>query len=117
MHELPIVQSVLGVALRYAEQNKASKIHSIVLVVGQMHDIVPEWVDKFFRFAARGTIAEDGVVEIESIPIICRCRACEQKYVLHIHGPEANMCCPVCSAEEADRLLGDEFFIKEIKVS
>jgi hydrogenase nickel incorporation protein HypA/HybF len=117
MHELPIVKSVLEAALRHAAGRKAEKIHSIVLVVGQMHDIVVELVDKFFRFAAKGTIAQGAVVEIELIPVICRCRACKENYVLHLHGSEEKMCCPVCGSVEADRLSGDEFMIREIKIT
>lgn len=117
MHELPIVKSVLETALRYAEEENATRIHKIVLVVGEMHDLVPEWVDKFFRFAAKGSIAEGGKIEIESLPIICHCKTCQENYILHTRGPEEEMCCPVCGSTEADRVSGDEFLIREIEVS
>lgn len=117
MHELPIVKSVLEAALRYAKQQNAQHIHKVVLTVGKMHDLVPEWVDKFYRFAAKGTIAEGGYIEIESLPVICRCKNCKENYILHLHGPEESMGCPVCGSHEADKLSGDEFLIKEIEVS
>lgn len=117
MHELPIVKSVLDVSLRYAERQEAKKIHKIILTVGQMHDLVPEWIDKFFRFASKGSIASEAVVEIELLPVICKCKACKENYVLHIHGAEEAMCCPICKERNADILSGNEFLIKEIEVS
>lgn len=116
MHELPIVKAVLEAALRHAEEQQAKKIHKVVLSVGQMHDLVPEWADKFFRFASQGTIAAEAVIEIESIPIICRCGQCQENYLLHIHGPEDQMCCPLCRSADARMLSGNELLIKEIEV-
>lgn len=117
MHELPIVKAVLETVLLYAEEQQAKKIHKVILSVGQMHDLVPEWVDKFFRYASKGTPAAEAAIEIESIPVICRCGQCRENYLLHLHGPEDQMCCPICRSADAEMLSGNELLIKEIEVS
>jgi hydrogenase nickel incorporation protein HypA/HybF len=117
MHELPIIKTVLDMTLRYAEAHKALRVHKVVLVVGEMHDLVPEWIEKFYNYASKGTIAEGGTIEIETVPVICRCLSCRENYVFHVRGPEEEMRCPVCGSEAAERLSGDEFQLKEIVVS
>lgn len=117
MHELPIVQAVVKTSLEYAQAHEAKQIHKITLLVGELHDFVPIWAEKFFAYIAKGTIAENAKLEIEFVPIVCQCKSCEEKYILHLHDPEETQCCPVCKSVEATKLSGDEFIIKNIEVS
>ena len=116
MHELPIVKEVLSTVLEYARANHAARVDTVVLEVGELHDLVPEWVEKFFRFASRGTIAEGAQVRIERPPLICRCSGCREHFILHLRdGSEWR--CPVCGGDDFAMLTGGEFSIKEITIT
>lgn len=115
MHELPIVKKVLSVVLEYAQANHAAKVTAVVLEVGELHDLMPEWVQKFFRFASRGTVAEDAEIRIFQPPLICKCNQCQENFVLHLRNG-SDWSCPVCMASDFVMLTGKEFSIKEIEI-
>jgi len=115
MHELPVVKEVLSAALEYARQENAREIVSVTLCIGQLHDLVPECVEKFFRYAGRGTIAQDAKLTIERPPVICRCGGCGEHFVLHPHD-SGGWQCPVCRGDRFAILTGREFSIENIGV-
>ena len=57
MHEQSIVESMLAVALKNAEQNQAERIVGINLVVGDLSGVVEDAVNFYFNFLSRDTIA------------------------------------------------------------
>ena len=115
MHELPIVKEILNIALRYAEENHAGAIRTIQLEIGELHDLVPEWVEKFFRFASKGTIAERAEIQIRWYPVIGRCTSCGECSVLHLRTGD-ELCCPLCAGKEFQIVSGKEFQISKIEV-
>ena len=116
MHELPIVKNVLNVTLEYAEKCHATQVNKVVLIIGQLHDLLPEWVEKFFKYASKGTIAENAKILIEHVPIICRCKSCQGNFVMHINGDEGDRKCPDCGSDSFSLLSGREFIIDKIEV-
>ena len=115
MHELPIVKQILEAVLAHAEENHAARVCKVVLDIGGMHDLVPEWVEKFFNFASRGTIAEHARLVINQTPIICRCNACGCNFVFRLH-TEQHPLCPDCNAESFSLIAGKELLLREIEV-
>lgn len=113
MHELPIVRQILSGVLSAAEQAGAVRVDRVVLEIGEMHDLIPEWVDKFFRYASRGTIAEKAELVIERPPLICRCAKCGEHFVLHPRA-SAVWACSNCGSRDFAMLGGEEFSIREI---
>ena len=116
MHELPIVKEVLKTVLRVAQEEKASKILKVTLEVGDMHDLVDEWVKKYFVFASRGTVAEGARIEIRRLPVICRCKACEELFVAHFRRIDS-VVCPVCHCDSFSFVSGDELRIEKVEYS
>lgn len=115
MHELPVVREVLKTVLRYAEEDGAGQILRVYLVIGDMHDLIDEWVVKYFAFASRGTIAEGAEVIIERPPVVCRCNICQEYFIMHLRTCDQTGC-PVCGSESFSLCSGDEFMIKGVEV-
>ena len=73
MHEMPITQSFLNIALEYS---KGRKVTDIYLQVGRMSAIVPETVDVFFEHLSKGTLAEGAKLHFDIKPIEMTCQDC-----------------------------------------
>jgi hydrogenase nickel incorporation protein HypA/HybF len=118
MHELPIIKEVLNVVFAYAKEQGASKINAVALDIGEFHDLIPELVEKYFRFAVRGTPAQDASLEIGRKPIICRCDGCGTMFVYHLRSGERTEGCPDCGSPEGFTILtGKELEIRNIEIT
>ena len=73
MHEMPVTQAMLNMALEHA---KGQRITDIYLQVGMMSAIVPESVEVFFDYLSQGTLAEGATLHFERVPIEMTCLDC-----------------------------------------
>jgi hydrogenase nickel incorporation protein HypA/HybF len=115
MHELPVVTTVLESVLSRARSENASRVVSVQLVIGGLHDLIPEWVQKYFAYASRGTIAEGASVNIITVPVICQCRKCGENFLFHTER-ELPCRCPCCAAGEFTVATGREFELRGIEI-
>lgn len=65
MHESHIAKSILETALKNAPKN-AKKIKKIKIIAGIMSHIGKEGLEPHFREAAKGTIAENALIEVKT---------------------------------------------------
>ncbi len=73
MHEMPVTQALLNMALEHANGHR---ITGIYLEVGRLSAIVPESVEVFFDFLSRGTSAEGAELHFEILPVEMTCMDC-----------------------------------------
>jgi len=112
VHELSVTQSVLDLALEYAERAGAQRITRINLVVGELSGIVNESVQFYFDFVSKGTLAEGAQLAFERQSARFRCRACGHEFVLQ----DGKWACPVCQAQGGEIIAGREFHMESIEV-
>ena len=115
MHELGVTKSIVEAVLRHAEAQRAKRVISVHLVIGQMRNLELEWVQRYFDKCARETIAEGAVVQIQSIPMAFYCNRCGATFQLPM-GQDERMCCTSCSSEDSDMITGGELLIKSIEI-
>ena len=60
MHELPITESILKIVLKHAETNSVRKVMSINLQIGKLSDLEDEWIQRYFDYLSKGTVARRG---------------------------------------------------------
>lgn len=114
MHELPIIQDVLNVVLKHAEAHKARKVVKVRLRIGELRDIVDEWMQRMFDLISRKSIAEGATLMIERIPVTFRC-GCGQTFSVNIR-ERLSKKCPHCGDENVTLSTGREFEILAIEV-
>lgn len=114
MHELSIMKDVLQVALEYAEKNNVKKIQKIALSVGALATVVPDWAQMFFEYVAKGTVAENAKIEIETIPARIRCRSCGAETEMDINN--LLFACNKCDSKAIQLIAGREFRITYLEV-
>lgn len=115
MHELAVTEGMLKVVLRHAELNQAKQVLGITLKIGEMSDIVDEWLQRYFDYLSRGTIAEGAQIVIERSPAVFRCCDCGEEYIVNIKSG-GRFSCPECGANDVELVAGREFQVQELQV-
>jgi hydrogenase nickel incorporation protein HypA/HybF len=93
-----------------ARENGLSTIDTLVLQVGELSPVVPQYIRACYPAAVDGTLLQDTKLEIEIIPGNALCRPCGKVYNLI----ENRQVCPHCGKTDYEILSGREFMIKEI---
>lgn len=112
MHELGIVMEIVRVVDEFAKEQDITKIDTIVLQIGELSGVIPEFIKECYPAAIDGTYMEDTKLEVEIIPGNARCRSCET--IFNVVRREGR--CSKCGGRDFDILSGQGFFIKEIRV-
>jgi hydrogenase nickel incorporation protein HypA/HybF len=115
MHELPVTEKILDIIIKHARMNKVNKVVSITLKIGELSDLENEWIQNYFNYLSKGTVAENAVLKIEKVPIVLRCNQCgnpievEKKQL-------GETACPNCSGKGNFSIIsGREYYIKEME--
>ena len=111
---MPIIGEVVNVALRHAEQNRAQKIVKVHLAIGDLSDLVDEWVQRYFTFLTKDTIARDADLVIENVPVKIMCDSCKKPFT--VDKKEMDFACPDCGEKGSNLLQGKGFKVKSIEI-
>ena len=115
MHELPITESILKIVLKHAEMNSARRVMVIHLQVGKLSDLEDGWIQRYFDYLSKGTLAEGAKLKIERTPIMVQCNACSTSYEADM-ARMSDLVCPACGEKGGTLLSGREYTIKEMEV-
>lgn len=110
MHEIGVLIEVVKSVERIAKENDVERIKTLVLQIGELSSMVPQYMKNLYPAATEGTILEASELEIEILPANGLCRDCNKVFNLVKH----NGLCPECRTKNWEALSGKEFFIKEI---
>ena len=115
MHELPVTESILKIVLKHADKNNVRQVMAIHLRIGKLSDLEDDWIQRYFDYLSKGTVAQGAKLIIERTPIILQCTSCNTSY-------EADMAtigdavCPACGQTESTLISGREYYIKDMEV-
>lgn len=111
MHELSIIMHVTAKVLDIVREQHLTKVARITLQVGEFSEVVPGYLRECYPAAVQGTMLEDTVLEIETVPGNVLCHGCGKVYrfLEHHHG------CPFCGSTDKEIISGREFLLKEIE--
>jgi hydrogenase nickel incorporation protein HypA/HybF len=113
MHEVGLMQRTLEIALEHAARHGARRISRMTLRVGTLSGVVPEALSFAFDIVMHGTIAEGAGLELETVPVVCFCPACEQEFA----PPELFYECPRCHQLSTQVRQGQELELAYLEVS
>jgi hydrogenase nickel incorporation protein HypA/HybF len=115
MHELPVTEKILAIALKHAEQNGAQRICSITLQVGRLTELQDEWLQHYFDYLSKDTIARDARLIIVPEPIQLRCGECKTMIATEKRDLQ-DITCPHCGADGGFSIMsGRGFYIEEME--
>jgi hydrogenase nickel incorporation protein HypA/HybF len=73
---------------------------------------VPDTLEFYFEFVARGTVCEGARLELQVVDARLRCNACALEWAIEIPAFR----CPTCAGSDVEIASGDEFEVESIEV-
>jgi len=113
MHELSIVQSIIGIAEAEVRKANAQIVDAIELEVGNLAGIEWDALDFAWQAGVPGTVLANAERIVHRIPARARCSNCGAEYELS----EWFAACPDCGETFSDLLQGRELRVKSLVVS
>ena len=75
MHEIGIVKAIVKTVLDYAAENGVDTVSEIVMSVGELSLVVPDYLETLFPVVVKDTPLKDTKLIIEIVPGLAECEA------------------------------------------
>ena len=115
MHELQVTKRILDIALEHAEGHQVRRIAVIHLRIGALSDLEDEWLQRYFDYLSRDTLAERARLAIERMPIVVRCSGCSKSFEVERSALDATAC-PGCGGSRCELVSGREYVVANMEV-
>jgi len=115
MHEVGLARQLLDIAESAAKADGAAAITKIGLRLGAMAGVVPDALSFAFEVARQGTMAEQAVLEVEYLPLVCYCEPCQLAF--EVDDRFGIALCPRCDEPSAEIRQGTEFTVSYLEVT
>lgn len=112
MHEYPITEQIVKIAVKKCEEEKGSNVKSINLVVGDYSGFVGESIHMYFDLIAKDTICSEAKINIRRVKPKLECPNCGEFF----YKPSLSFACPKCGTDGGPCEIGKEFYIETIEI-
>ena len=109
MHELSIASAIVATAERHA---RARRVSVVRVRVGRLRQVVPGTLEFCFGLVARESVCEGARLELQVVPAVLRCAACEREWEL----AEPSFRCPECAGGDVAAVRGEELEVESIEI-
>jgi hydrogenase nickel incorporation protein HypA/HybF len=92
MHEVSIMQSALQTVERVGRERNLSKVRRVGLRVGLLSGVIPDALQFAFEVLRAGTVAAEAKLDIEIVPAVFWCEACQSER----HLTTLDFACDLC---------------------
>ena len=112
MHELGIVFHMIDTLTEVGADNGLTSIARVVLDLGEVCGVLPDYLQDCWRWAAdRTELLRGAELDVHQIDAVTVCNDCGRTYPTLQHGKT----CPHCASENTVLLRGLEIEIREIE--
>ena len=113
MHELGIVFYIIKDVKKVAEENRVDHVSAVVMNIGEVSTVVPEYLTDCWRWATgKEEMLRGCELKVNLLPAVSFCEDCQSEYPTVQYGRT----CPNCQSDKTFLLKGNEIEIKEIEV-
>jgi hydrogenase nickel incorporation protein HypA/HybF len=112
MHEMTIAMNIVDIICQKANEEKAVKVNSVELVIGELSGIMIHSLEFCFEAACKNTIADNAKLYIHKINAKAFCKSCEKDFKMESDFSP----CPICNDFHFEIITGKEFSIKSFNI-
>lgn len=112
MHEIGIMEHTLEIAITSAKEQNATKIKQITMNIGKLSGVIPDALEFAFDVLKKETIAQNAILKIKIIPVVCFCNTCKQNF----SPSEWIFECPHCHQFSNNILQGKEIELIAVEI-
>jgi hydrogenase nickel incorporation protein HypA/HybF len=112
MHELAVTQSILEIAIRHAEAQKANRITDLYIVMGEWSTMVDDSLQFYWDMISENTIAKGAILHFSRNPVVISCLDCGHSY----QPTSRELLCPKCASMKIKVKTGEEFYLESIEI-
>ena len=109
MHELSLSSAIVNTVVKHADGRRVTVVE---LRVGKLRQVIPDTLEFYFEFVARGTVCEGARLEQEVIDARLSCNSCGHEWEIEIPAFR----CPSCAGSDVGIASGNEFEVEAIEV-
>jgi len=109
MHELSLSSAIVNTVVKHA---RGRRVTVVELRVGKLRQVIPDTLEFYFEFVARGTVCEGARLEQQVIDPRLTCRSCGHEWEIEIPAFR----CPGCAGSDVEIASGNEFEVEAIEV-
>jgi hydrogenase nickel incorporation protein HypA/HybF len=109
VHELSLSSAIVATVEKHAAGRRVSLV---TLRVGRLRQVVPETLEFYFEFVARGSVCEGARLEQELLEARLRCNPCGDEWAIAVPAFR----CPSCGGSDIVVAGGNEFEVESIEV-
>jgi hydrogenase nickel incorporation protein HypA/HybF len=109
VHELSLSSAIVATVEKHAA---GRRVTVVTLSVGGLRQVVPETLEFYFEFVARGSACEGARLEIEVLEPRARCETCQIEWLLEA----PSFRCSMCGEGPVAIVAGNEFQVESIEV-
>lgn len=113
MHELAVCQSLIAEVERVSADHGAASVAVITVAVGPLSGVEGKLLARAFSIARAGTAAENAELEIEAVPVVVRCAACDADTIVVPN----RLLCGTCGGWQVELKSGDELLLKRVELA
>lgn len=110
MHEVGIISSLIKTIEKIIQEEGTTEVQRVVLEVGELSGIVPEYMEKCWPAATYHTFMEKTKLEMHVVPGIVKCRDCGELF----NAVACDMKCPVCESMDMEIFSGNDLIVQEL---
>ncbi len=114
MHEFSICERIVETVLNELADrlSESDRLCSARVVVGGLHQIVPDYLSFAYAVLTRDTDAEGSELEVHVTPVVARCRSCSWEGGIEL--PVFR--CAACRSLDLEMLRGKELYLEHLEI-
>ena len=110
MHEMSLCQAIAETVTTHAE---GAEVRQVSVRIGYLRQVVPDSLLFSWEVLTMDTPLAGCVLEIEHVPAVVLCRACDARTTLDM----PVLACGACASPDVELVSGEEFLIVSMDVA
>ncbi len=112
MHEYSIMQNIIDMVSEEMRPYCDFELQAFTVQVGAMSGLEPALLESAFEMIRPDTLAEHAKMQINYVPLLCRCENCSNEFEVK----SFNFICSGCDAPKTIILQGEDTILESLEL-